>query len=228
MQALILAAGLGTRLKPITNKIPKCLVEIKGKKLLEIWLDKLHELGVKKYLINTHHCSDQVIEFINNSKFRSNIDICYEENLLGTAGTLSANLESIDESLIFLHADNYTKDNLKKFVKAHETRPNSCLMTMLNFRTNSPESCGILEVDQNGIMTNFVEKPKTNYGNLANGAIYYLSLDFLTEFKNKFINTKDFSVDVLPHFKNKVYTYETNEFFIDIGNPKNLSVANMQ
>ncbi len=55
MRALLLAAGLGTRLRPITDKIPKCLVPIQGKPLLEIWLDKLYEAGVQEFLVNTHY-----------------------------------------------------------------------------------------------------------------------------------------------------------------------------
>ena len=64
MQALILAAGLGTRLKPITNHTPKCLVEINGRKLIDIWLEKLSYIGVEEYLINTHHLSEQVEEHL--------------------------------------------------------------------------------------------------------------------------------------------------------------------
>ena len=67
MRALLLAAGLGTRLRPITDKIPKCLVPIQGRPLLEIWLDKLCEVGVQEFLVNTHYLAAQVEEFISNS-----------------------------------------------------------------------------------------------------------------------------------------------------------------
>ena len=69
MQALILAAGLGTRLKPITNHTPKCLVEINGRKLIDIWLEKLSYIGVEEYLINTHHLSEQVEEHLKKLFF---------------------------------------------------------------------------------------------------------------------------------------------------------------
>ena len=64
MKAILLAAGFGTRLRPLTNNIPKCLVPIKGKALLEIWLDKLSDVGVKDFLINTHYLPEKVESFI--------------------------------------------------------------------------------------------------------------------------------------------------------------------
>ena len=227
MQALILAAGLGTRLKPITNHTPKCLVEINGRKLIDIWLDLLRYIGGVEYLLNTHHLSEQVEEHLKkHSLFKSKIKICYEKKLLGTAGTLLKNISSIRKDLIFLHADNYTNDNLKEFVTAHNNRPSRCLMTMLNFRTNEPKKCGIIKVDKDRIMTSFVEKPKTNIGNLANGAIYIMSKKFIDEFALNFNSSEDFSADVLPNCTGKVYTYETKNFFIDIGSPESLDLAN--
>lgn len=226
MQALILAAGLGTRLRPLTNTIPKCLVEIKGKKLLEIWLEKLEILGIKSFIINTHHHSDKVDEFINNSKFKNRVRIVYEKNLLGTAGTLYQNIELISEDLIFLHADNFTTDNLELLIKNHYSRPIECLMTMLTFTTNDPKSCGIIKSDARGIMQDFVEKPKNYIGSQANAAIYILSKEFLRVFKKNYKDSFDFSIDVIPNFKNRILIFHTDSFFIDIGNLNNLKIVN--
>ena len=63
MRAILLAAGYGTRLRPLTNKIPKCLVSIKGKPLLQIWLEQLTAAGIGPFLINTHYLADQVVDF---------------------------------------------------------------------------------------------------------------------------------------------------------------------
>src|SRR6185369_5050861 len=94
MKALILAAGLGTRLRPLTNTIPKCLVPIGGKPLLEYHLDSLSKHGIKDVLINTHYLPEQVEEYI--AAYRKNhshisITTCFEKELLGSAGTLKAN-----------------------------------------------------------------------------------------------------------------------------------------
>lgn len=226
MQALILAAGLGTRLRPLTEVTPKCLVEINGKKLLEIWLEKLESIGVNNFIINTHYLSSKVEEFVNKSRFKNRISLSYEKKLLGTAGTLHKNIKNIKEELIFLHADNFTTDNLKNLIRSHLNRPSNCLMTMLTFTTNNPESCGIVKTDLNNLMIDFTEKPKKYIGSKANAAIYIISKEFLDVFKKNHINSTDFSIDVLPSFKNKVLTYQTENFFIDIGTYRNLELAN--
>ena len=93
MRAILLAAGLGTRLRPITDTIPKCLVLIHGKPLLQIWLEKLTEVGIGPFLINTHYLHKQVEKFIEESEFSEQVELVYEEKLLGTAGTLSKNID---------------------------------------------------------------------------------------------------------------------------------------
>lgn len=92
MKAILLAAGFGTRLRPLTNTIPKCMVPIKGKPLIQIWLEKLRDASVSPVLINTHYLSDQVETFIDNSAFKNQSVIVFEPELLGTAGTLLKNI----------------------------------------------------------------------------------------------------------------------------------------
>lgn len=226
MQALILAAGLGSRLRPITNTTPKCLVEVKGKKILEIWLEKLENLGVENFIINTHHLSEKVDDFINKSRFKNKVKIIYEKNLLGTAGTLYKNANLITEDLIFLHADNFTTDSLETLIKAHYSRPLDCLMTMLTFTTDDPKSCGIIKTDLKEVMVDFVEKPKNYIGSKANAAVYILSKEFLSIFKESYKDSFDFSIDVIPNFKKRILTNQTENFFIDIGSLNNLYLAN--
>ncbi len=79
MKALLLAAGLGTRLRPITNIIPKCLVPINGKPLLEIWLETLTKAGVKEFLINTHYLHEKVEAFVYDSKYKNVVTLVYEK-----------------------------------------------------------------------------------------------------------------------------------------------------
>ena len=93
-------------------------------------------------------------------------------------------------------------------------------MTMLTFRTKKPENCGIVKVDKNNIVKEFFEKKKIKKGNLANGAIYILSKEIYPELtKKKYL---DFSNEVIPRYINKILTYETNSYFIDIGTPQSL------
>ena len=73
MRAILLAAGLGTRLQPITNNTPKCLVPINGTPLLQIWLERLTAAGMGPFLVNTHYLADMVTAFVEGSTFKKNV-----------------------------------------------------------------------------------------------------------------------------------------------------------
>src|SRR6266849_10786472 len=89
MKAMILAAGLGTRLRPLTDDRPKALVEIDGRTLLEITLSRLRDFGVREVIINVHHFADMIVEYLkNNHSFGMRIEVSREEILLDTGGGL--------------------------------------------------------------------------------------------------------------------------------------------
>jgi len=227
MRAILLAAGLGTRLHPFTNNTPKCLLPIQGKPLLDIWLDRLTKSNIGPFLINTHYLTDQVVDFIRASRYRNQVTLVNEIELQGTAGTLIENLDFFqNEDGMLIHADNLCLANLKDFQKAHQNRPSECLMTMMTFRTHNPSSCGILEIDKYGIVRNFHEKISNPPGNLANGAVYIISAELLKELKKDLFVFKDFSTEVINYYIDHIYTYETKEVFIDIGTPETYEQAN--
>lgn len=227
MKVILLAAGFGTRLRPLTDNIPKCLVPIKGKPLLQIWLERLTNSGLVQFLINTHYLSNQVNDFIIGSKFKNNCILKNESTLLGTAGTLLSNLNFIGEDeCMLIHADNYCLADFKDYINAHNQRPSHCLMTMMTFRTDTPSSCGIVELDENNVVIGFHEKVEFPPGNLANGAIYILSPELLKILKEKYATKVDFSTEILHHFIGKIYTYQTNDLFLDIGTPDAFLKAN--
>ena len=227
MRAILLAAGFGTRLRPITNTVPKCLLLIKGRPLLGVLLKQLKECQVGPFLVNTHYLSKQIEKFIKNSNFNTEVELVYEPKLLGTAGTLMENLDFFkDDDGMIMHADNYCLADFKAFVEAHNHRPLGCLMTMMTFTTSEPHSCGIVELDDQGVVTGFYEKVKNPPGNIANGAIYILSRELITILKTDFKDCKDFSKQILPKMLGKIFTYETKDFFIDIGTETNYKKAN--
>lgn len=227
MKAILLAAGFGTRLRPLTDTIPKCLVPIKNRPLLDIWLGRLTDCGINSFLINTHYLPNKVEEFINNSQYQKKCKVINEKELLGTAGTLVANFDYIGkEECILIHADNYCMADLKKFILQHKKRPSYCLLTMMTFKTKTPSSCGIIETDRNGVVIQFHEKVKCPPSDIANGAVYILSKEFIKEIKHNFSNCKDFTTEILTNFLGKIYTYHTNEVFIDIGTPETYKEAN--
>ena len=227
IRALLLSAGYGTRLRPLTLKTPKCLVKINKKPILEHWLNKLDYIGVENILINTHYLADKVNYFLDNQYFlNKKIYRFHEEILLGTAGTLIANSKFFLNSIgIMIHTDNFTNMKLNNLVEAHQNRPNNCLITMLTFSTNNPKNCGIVEVDQEGIVQAFHEKVENPPGNIANGAIYIFENDFLDWLKNNHPKASDFSIEVLPFLIGKIFTYHTTMTYIDIGTIKALNEA---
>ena len=223
MRALLLAAGFGTRLRPLTNTIPKCLVPIKGEPLLGIWLRRLSASGLGPFLVNTHYLSDRVTDYLQSSPYRDQVTVVHEERLLGTAGTLAANIRFFDDQGgLMIHADNYCLADFGAFVQSHKNRPAGCVMTMMTFRTNEPSSCGIVELDERGVVQGFHEKQPNPPGDLANGAIYALGPDLLTLMSTEFSDASEFSTEVLPRLLGRIFTYETSELLVDIGTPERL------
>jgi NDP-sugar pyrophosphorylase family protein len=121
MQAMILAAGLGTRLKPITEEKPKALVEINGKTLLEITIRKLINNDFRKIIINVHHFADKVKEFLHKNTFAADIIISDETNLLlDTGGGIKHAQKFFDDSPILVYnVDIISNLNLKEFYQFH-------------------------------------------------------------------------------------------------------------
>jgi mannose-1-phosphate guanylyltransferase len=218
LKAILLAAGLGTRLRPITDTIPKCMVPINGKPLLEIWLEKLDKAGINEILINTHYLSNVVIDFIHNSKYKEKCKLVHEEKLLGTAGTLLHNIDFIEEEdCLLIHADNFCEEDINNFIIAHNNRPKNCLLSILAFRTQSPTQCGIIETNESKILIGFHEKVENPPTNLASGAMFILTSKFNAEFKINYDKPFDFSKEIVPKYLSKIFVFETNKIFADIG-----------
>jgi mannose-1-phosphate guanylyltransferase len=222
VRAILLAAGLGTRLRPLTDTTPKCLVPINGKPLLDIWCESLLSAGVTRLLVNLHYKSDQVKQHISMSKFAKDIETVFEPQLLGTAGTLNANKQFFEgDDGILLHADNYCEADIKHLISSHINRPSKCDLTMLAFRTQTPHTCGILEVDDHKILNQMYEKSLDDHGNLANAAFYVLSKKLIADLRDE----TDFSNQVIPKYFGKALVVETSETFIDIGTPETYAYA---
>lgn len=227
MRAILLAAGCGTRLRPLTNTIPKCLVPIKGQALLDIWLERLTQAGVAPFLINTHYLAEQVETYVTTSRYGKQITLVHEPALLGTAGTLAANADFFrGEDGLLIHADNYCLADFRAFMLAHQQRPPECVMTMMTFRTDTPSTCGIVELDGRGVVVGFHEKVVSPPGNLANGAVYLLSAELLKMMSGELRNVADFSTEVLHRLVGRIYTYETPAVFVDVGTPESYAKAN--
>ena len=226
MKAILLAAGYGKRLGEITKRIPKCLINVDNQPIIKMWIDKLYNQGVREILVNTHYLSEKVNEFLSNLKYPDlNITISFEEKLLGTAGTIYANSEFIQDDCFVIHVDNYNKDDLSNFIKAHKKRPQNCIMTMMCNNVDSCQNFGMVTINKKNILIDFQEKPQYSKSNLANSAIYILSPRFI--YDTRMIKNKlNFSTDIIPQLLGKVYCFITTNENIDIGLKENLFKIN--
>jgi mannose-1-phosphate guanylyltransferase len=227
MRALLLAAGRGERLRPITDTVPKCLVEIDGRPLLDYWFDLLFAAGIERILINTHWLAGQVERHVASSEWRSQIDLVHEEVLLGTGGTALANKQWLQhQPFLLAHADNLTDFDVAGFLHAHQTRSPAYVITMLGFRTDDPTSCGILELDAENTVMAFHEKVRNPPGNLANGAVYVFEPSVIDTIADMGKNVVDLSTEVIPSFLGRIRCFETDGYHRDIGNQESLRRAN--
>jgi mannose-1-phosphate guanylyltransferase len=229
MRALLLAAGIGSRLRPLTDTTPKCLVRVHDRPLLDYWLELVFEGGIERALLNTHWLAEQVREHVAASPWRSRIDLVHEDELLGTGGTVLANRSWFqNEAFLVAHADNLTDFDVPRLIAAHRNRPAGHVMTMLGFRTDDPSSCGILQLDGQDAVVAFHEKVKNPPGNLANGAVYIFEPEVISDIAKLGKGVVDLSTEIIPNYLGRILCVETNGYHRDIGNPESLRRAHSE
>lgn len=218
MKALLLAAGKGTRLAPLTEVLPKCLVPVLGRPLLEYWLHITHGAGLPA-LVNVHSHASVVTTFLEGHPYAGLVQAVYEPDLLGTGGTLLKNRSFFRGGPVLLvHADNLSLFSISSFLAAHKERPANCPLTMMTFDSDTPSSCGIVEIDERGIVVEFHEKVANPPGNRANAAVYILEPEILEHLQGLGKEFIDFSEDVIPAFLGRIYHFHNSEYHRDIGN----------
>lgn len=226
MKAILLAAGLGSRLRPLTDVLPKCLLPINGRPLLEYWFSMLINAGVTSILMNLHYLSQIMKEWVELTEYAPHVTMVYEDSLFGTGGTLLQNRDFVgDEAVMLIHADNLCCTDMKAYIAAHKNRHHGTEITMMTFNTPTPETCGIVDIDHLGIVRAFYEKVVNPPSNLANAAVYIVEpsvMDLLASFNKPFI---DFSTEVLPMYMGKIYTFHNANYHRDIGNPESYLAA---
>lgn len=223
-KALLLAGGLGTRLRPVTDTVPKCLVEIAGRPLLDYWFDALGHAGIQDVLINTHHLPEPVRRFIaakNQLGFRA-IET-YEPVLLGSAGTITANRGWADDTddVVIIYADNLSEVALAKLLEAHHASGDP--LTMLLFHAPNPKTCGIAELDNIGRIVSFEEKPAEPKSDMANAGVYVVTAPAWREIAD--LRAFDLGFDVLPKFTGRMRGHLHAGYHRDIGTLEALAAA---
>jgi len=228
MRALLLAAGPGSRLEPLTLSKPKCLVDIEGQPLLERWLQMLHDSKLfSQIYINTHHLATQVNGVIKNSPYADRVTLSYEPELLGSTRTLLQHEHALsNEDFLVAHADNLSVIDWSSFTAAHNLRPAHAVGTMMTFVTDDPQSCGIVETDRDGTLITMHEKVTHPPGNLANAAIYLFNPVVFEIFRNRLTQPlSDISRDLIPLLHGRLTTFLNDIYHRDIGTLDSLNAA---
>ena len=217
MKAFLLAAGTGSRLRPITDTTPKCMLPIGGTPLLDLWLDALHHADVDEVLVNLHHLPDVVLDHLRTRNRPPAFRTAFEPELLGSAGTLRQHRAWVQDDKFFLavNADNLTDFDLSRLIDFH--RRGQAEATLTVFRAEHPSRCGVVDVDPSGLVTCFTEKPPEPGGNLANAGMYAFNSSVLLEIDDTTPN--DIAHQLLPRLIGRACVLPVEGYFCDIGTP---------
>jgi len=215
LKAILLAAGNGTRLRPLTNGTPKCLLPIQGTPLLQVWLESCKAAGIGEVLINAHAHAAQVHKFVEDWNGGIKLQIAEERELLGSAGTLAENRGFVaDEKEFFvLYGDVLTNLDLRSMLEFHRRR--DVIASLAVHRVADPKRCGIVGVDEQGMVQSFVEKPEHPESNLAFSGVMVASPNLL-----EFVPAErpaDIGFHLLPKLLGKMAACEIDAYLLDIG-----------
>jgi mannose-1-phosphate guanylyltransferase len=159
MKAVLLAAGLGSRLGAVTLSVPKCMLEVGGKSLLLRNLELAAAAGVTEAAVNLHHCADVVVSAFPVGSTPVPIRWCEEPELLGTAGTLSSLGDWLGgEQFLVIYADNLLECDVEAMMRLHRARGADATLAL--FERDDVSHSGVAEVAADSRITRFVEKPK--------------------------------------------------------------------
>ena len=222
MDAIVLAGGLGKRLKNITSNIPKPMALVNKKPFLDYIFKYLQINGVEKVILSVHYKSD-IIKMHYGYNYDELI-IMYSEDkaLLGTGGAIKeALLKSTKNNVFVINGDTYFNVDLKYLLKEHIKMHNDItisLKPMKNFKRY-----GYVKTDLDGSITSFEEKKFQKYGKI-DGGIYLLKKNIFHNYKgSEYFPFNDYIKNNLEHMK--IGTVSFDELFIDIGTPEDYNKA---
>lgn len=218
MKVLILCGGFGTRLKPITEKVPKPMILLNGKPILFYLIQICQKNGFKDFIFATHYLSQKIINFFGNGKdFGVKIKYFCEKKPLGSAGAIKNAEKDLSNNFMVINGDTFIKVNLRKIVKFHHQK--NGLGTLVVHRTSHPKDSDLVLFDKNKKIiffgrNSFITK-KTNLGNAGIFVFKKEIIKFIP--KNKFYSIEKNLLPKLIKNKKEIYAYYTNEYIKDIG-----------
>ena len=224
MKALILVGGKGTRLKPYTNSIPKPLLPVGEKPILEIILMQLKNSGVNEVILAVGHMSQLFESFFGDgSRLGINISYTFEDKPVGTAGAIAYAIDFFEDDFIVMNGDLLTTLNYKKMYHTHQKKCASG--TIAISRREVKMDFGIVETDSEGLLTSYKEKPSYYYD--FGMGVNIINVDAVRPFleKGKYLDMPNLML-LLKESGRKVYSYQEDCFWLDMGRPDDYEKAN--
>lgn len=229
MRAVILSAGKGTRLPDVSKLMPKVMVPINGKPLLQWHIENLKKQGITDIYINLHYMPEKITEhFGDGKKFGVSITYSYEKELLGTGGALIPFAKHLTEDTVIIYGDVVTIVDFHKLLAFH--KKHKVLITATIHPSHHPEDSDLVEFDENYKINRILKKPHIDHKipdnphNLA--ALYMFSPKAFSYLLQE--TPFDIAQDLLPAVlkkKGSIFGYDTEEFVMDIGTPARLEKA---
>ena len=222
MNAIIICGGLSTRLGDITKSIPKVLLDIKGRTVLDWQIEKFKQVGIDEIVLAAGHLSDVLFENIGTKHDGINITYSIEKTRLGTGGAIKRAFEYVgepDQPTLILNGDILTGVELPAMYERLNKKSDGLI---LGAKVDDAASYGTLVYGADFHLKEFKEKEGKHQPGYINGGFYI----FTPEVKKYFPKQENFSIehDVFPFMKN-LYVYESDEPWIDIGVPERLAWA---
>ena len=234
---MILAAGLGTRLRPLTNDRPKALVEVGGRTLLEITLARLREFGVREAIVNVHHFADMVVEYLKaKNSFGMRIEVSREDILLDTGGGLQKaswffleDSGDVDEPFVLHNVDVISTIDLGRMAQFHRQRAALATLAVQQRETSRyllfdehDELCGRSMPSQNPEMARSSEHPQK----LAFSGVHVISPRIFPMMTETAIFSIIDSYVRLAALGEKILSFRADEYYWrDLGKPENVAQA---
>ncbi|MDE6189929.1 MAG: nucleotidyltransferase family protein [Clostridia bacterium] len=213
MQAIIMAGGMGSRLRPLTNSLPKPLVKIIDKPVMEFVIRNLAQGGIKDIAVTVGYKADMIMDYFGDgSAFGVSLTYFEESEPLGTAGGVKNASDFIVDDFIVLSADGFCNIDIEEFCKFHKSHSEPISMAVRYM--SDARGFGLVRIDDDGLVTSFAEKPKFMCSGLINMGIYAFDKEILQEIPD---GKCDFSYDVFPRRIGDIRAYSTQCFWSDIG-----------
>ncbi|MBU3596009.1 HAD-IIIA family hydrolase [Polynucleobacter sp. 86C-FISCH] len=226
-QAIILAGGKGTRLSERLGGLPKPLIDICGKPLLERQIELLLHHHFTDILILVNHRAQDIIDFCNSrNNWGISLKCVNDGEPLGTAGAVLAIQNLLEDDFLVMYGDTMLDVDLTRFGNFHRAN-NHTSGTLFLHPNDHPHDSDLVEIDGNGFITDFHPYPHDQsvyYQNLVNAALYYLRREALSSFSSSVIKA-DFGRDFFPYMLDNGHTflgYNSFEYIKDAGTPKRL------